>query len=120
MKIEEAILIHRTWKTRVGDYIYNPDKSLRPEECHERSCALTKWMASEAAHELLDERELYELQKAHKAFHHTLSEIIMNANRGVEISEEIALGVDSLFNRHHEAVLRILQKIKAKKEKIAA
>lgn len=120
MKIDETIKIHKEWKTKVGDYILSPDRSLKPESCHERCCELTNWLTSDEASALLNRNEMHEIQKAHKAFHHTICELIINANRGVDISEEMALGVDSIFHRHSESLLRILSKIKDKTKSEAA
>jgi hypothetical protein len=120
MKIDEAIYMHRNWKIKVADYIFSPDKSLKPEACHERCCELSQWLQSDEAQSILSKNELNDLIKAHKAFHHTLAEIVLNANRGVEISEEIALGIDSTFHRHSESMIRILNKIKSKIDDVAA
>ena len=112
MKIEDVILEHKNWKIKISDYIYSPDKSLRPESCHERCCLLTKWLDSEEAHALLSKKEREEISKAHKLFHHTIAEIILNANRGVKISEELAIGIDSTFHRNSENLIRLLSKVK--------
>lgn len=116
MKIEEIILEHKNWKMRVSDYIHSPDKSLSPEKCHERCCQLSNWLMTEDAFVNFSKRELEELLKSHKAFHHTIAEIVLNVDRGVKISEELALGIDSTFNRHSENLIRLLNKIKAVKE----
>ena len=112
MKFEDAIFTHKTWKIKLSDYITRPDKSIKPEACHERSCELFKWLSSEEAKAYSSLPEFQELQKVHKAFHHTLGEIVFNANRGVQISEDMAIGLDSPFNRHAETLIRLLNKIK--------
>lgn len=119
MKIDEAIKIHKMWKSRISDYISNPDKSLRPEACHERCCELSKWMNSEEAMAYYNTPEFLEIQKAHKAFHHALAELVLNVNKGVPVSEEMALGIDSPFNRYSENLVRNLSKLKSK-QNIAA
>lgn len=119
MKIEEVIETHKMWKSKIGDYIHHPDKTLKPEMCHERCCELSRWMNSDEAKATLSAQEIRELEKAHKAFHHTLVELVINANRGVQISEEMALGIDSPFIRHSENMFRFLSKLKVSKNQAA-
>jgi hypothetical protein len=56
----------------------------------------------------------------HKEFHNVLGELVFNANRGVAISEEIALGLDSPFAKKSENIIRLLFKLKNFKSTQAA
>jgi hypothetical protein len=115
MKIDEVIKSHKIWKIHMSDYICNPDNSLKPEACHERCCELSKWMTSFEridVQKVLNTPEFKELQKNHKLFHHNLAELVLNINRKVPISEEMALGIDSPFSRHLDNLIKSMVKIK--------
>jgi hypothetical protein len=113
MKFDEIIKSHKLWKLKISDYIISPDKSLRPENCNDRNCELAKWFSSEDSDKFRSYPEFQELMKAHKSFHHTLAEIVFNANKGVKIEEDMAIGIDSPFNRHYETFMKAMTKMKS-------
>lgn len=102
---------HAEWKYKISDYILSESKTLKVEECHEKNCQFAKVLEELEQSGKLKESELLELKKVHKAFHHTIAELVLNINRGVSIDEESALGIDSAFNRNYEALVKLLAKV---------
>jgi hypothetical protein len=102
---------HAEWKFKLSDYLMSEQKTLKVEECHERNCQFAKVLDELEQSGKLKENDLVELKKVHKAFHHTIAELVANINRGVSIDEESALGVDSAFNRNYEALVKLLAKV---------
>lgn len=98
---------HKELMDKVGDYVLRADKSLHPEDCGEKCCSFFNWIKN-----LDSEDDLQELKKVHRQFHLQLGELILNANRGVAISEDMALGPHSPLNRYLESFQKQLTKIK--------
>jgi len=112
MTYDEALFKHKMWKLKVADYIRNPDHSLKPEVCLELGIELNHWLQSSDYHELKNSKEFVELMKANRSFHKVMGELVLNANRGVRICEEVAIGMDSPFNKNSETIVRILTRLK--------
>ncbi len=117
MDSDQAIRAHSNWKTRLRNYIHNPDRSLvATEVARDNVCDLGCWIRG---HGQLHARlpAFPKLQAAHTAFHRAAAEIVARANAGEPMDEAVTFGATSAFGVRSmevvESLLRLRQQAKA-------
>lgn len=113
MDFEQARQAHFAWKRKLSDYIRKPDGSLKSQDiaCDDQ-CALGKWIYGDGGR-FSQISEFAELKEVHANFHKAAAEIVTKADSGVPVSEEVALGTQSNYNRISTQVSVALMKIEA-------
>ena len=97
MDFDAAVNAHNEWKARLAAYLRNPDHTLDPESvASDSGCTLGQWIHGEGRC-FEDQPEFQCLRAEHARFHRYAAEIVLWANRGEDVSEEVALGARSLY-----------------------
>ena len=114
MNFDEAIQAHANWKMKLSAYIRKPDRSVDAGVlAKDNVCALGKWIYAEGvAFSALPEYQ--ELKNSHALFHQAASSIVKKADSGESVSDEVALGAQSEYNKHSTKVVQSIMKMKAK------
>lgn len=91
MDYDQAIGAHASWKTRLRNYIRNPDRSLSATEvARDNVCDLGCWIHGHGqSHAALP--AFPRLKAAHTQFHRVAAEIIARANAGERVDEVLHL-----------------------------
>lgn len=113
MDFEQARQAHFAWKRKLSEYIRRPDGSLKAEDiaCDDQ-CTLGKWIHGEGSR-FASIGEFTELKLVHANFHKMAAEIVTKADSGISVSEEVALGVQSAYNKISTQVSVALMKVEA-------
>lgn len=112
MDFDAAINAHIAWKKKLGTYLQNPDKSLKAAEVQvDNKCDLGKWIYGEGAkHAALPEYSV--LKTEHAKFHKCAASIIIQADAGKSVTEEVALGSKSEFSVASANVVGAIMKMR--------
>lgn len=111
MNVDDAILAHARWKTRLAAYLKTPDGSINVTELGaDNRCELGKWIYSEAAHRL-PAGELMALKTAHAKFHRIAAKVVSDIDTG-KADPNALLGLGSDFGLASTAVVNILKSLK--------
>ena len=114
MNFDEAIQAHSNWKMKLSNYVKKPDHSVNATVLgQDNACTLGKWLYGEGA-KYANLPEYQELKKCHALFHQSASAIVKRADSGEKVTEEIALGAHSDYNKHSTQVVQLIMKMKAK------
>lgn len=113
MDFEQARQAHFAWKRRLADYIKRPDGSIKAADisCDDQ-CTLGTWIYGEGS-KFSKISEFSELKQVHANFHKVAAEIVRKADSGISVSEEVALGAQSEYNRISTQVSVALMKVEA-------
>lgn len=105
MDFDQAIAAHSAWKAKLREYLAKKDGSLRPAEVSaDNKCPLGQWIHGEGArYSKLPEYST--LKKDHASFHKAAADVVLKADSGQSVSEEIALGSRSNFAITSSAVV---------------
>jgi hypothetical protein len=113
MNFDQAISAHSDWKRKLSRYLQKPDGSLKPVDiAPDNECELGKWIASEGV-KFSTLKEFNSLKAEHARFHKAAAEIVVRADRGDKITEEIALCSTSEFGNASSAVVQAIMHMKA-------
>lgn len=113
MNFDQAISAHSDWKKKLARYLQKPDGSLKPADiAPDNKCDLEKWIASESA-KLSTLKEFSSLKAEHARFHKAAAEIVVRADRGEKVTEEIALCASSEFGNASSAVVQAIMHMKS-------
>lgn len=114
MNFSEAIAVHSQWKTKLSSYLAHPDHSLNPREVAlSDKCALGQWIAGEG-HKYAKLPEFAKLTEEHARFHKAAADIIIKADRGQNVSGEVALGAHSEFGDASTGVVKAIMEMERK------
>ena len=114
MDFNEAIQAHANWKMKLSAYVKKPDRSVNAAVlAQDNACALGKWIYGEGT-KFASLPEFQELKKGHALFHQAAAAIVKRADNGEAVSEEIALGAQSDYNKHSMQVVQLIMKLKTK------
>ena len=106
MDFDEAARAHEAWKAKLLAYFRNPDGSLTHSTVtDDTACDLGKWIYGDARTANANKREYLGLQTAHALFHKAAADVIREANRGEETSEEDLVGPGSAYAIASERVV---------------
>lgn len=113
MDFDGAIKAHSAWKLKLSTYLMHADGSIDSADVRpDNRCALGQWIQSEGAtHAHL--ADFATLKDMHKKFHAAAAEVILKADAGHSVAEDIALGAGSDFGVASQAVVRSLMRLKA-------
>jgi methyl-accepting chemotaxis protein len=113
MDFDDATKAHSAWKLKLGTYLTRPDGSIKSAEVSaDNRCALGQWNYGEG---LADAHlpDFVTLKDMHKKFHGAAAEVILKADSGQSVTEDIALGAVSDFGAASQAVVVSLMRLKA-------
>lgn len=116
MDYDQAIRAHANWKTRLRNYIQNPDRSLSASEvARDDVCDLGRWILGHGqSHATLPAFPI--LKATHTEFHRAAAEIVARANVGERVDDAVTFGATSPFGVKSmevvEALLRLRQQAK--------
>ena len=98
MNFDEAIQAHVLWKMKLGDYLRNPDGSLKSQDIQvDNKCELGQWLHSDGSKwNFLPEYS--NLLFEHARFHEEAAKVVENVDSGQDVSEETVLGGNSAFS----------------------
>jgi hypothetical protein len=112
MDFNQAISVQVQWKSKLAQYIANPDKSLDSTKVSsDRNCDLGKWLYGDGQ-KFASLPEYATLTAEHARFHRAAGEVIKNADAGKNVSHDIQLGGDSEFSKASSAVVSKIMAIK--------
>jgi hypothetical protein len=116
MDYDQAIRAHSNWKTRLRNYIRNPDRSMVASEvARDDVCELGCWIRGHGQ-SLARLPAFPKLQSAHAEFHRAAAEIIVRANAGDHMDDSVTFGATSQFGLKSmevvEGLLRLRQQAK--------
>jgi hypothetical protein len=113
MDLQEAIKAHSDWKMKLRKYLVKPDKSLGTSEVGAADkCQLGKWLMGEGRkHAHLPVYSVVVSQ--HTAFHKAAASVVANADRGLCVDGDIALGSKSPFAEASRNIVSALMKLQA-------
>lgn len=114
MDFLDAIRAHSAWKMKLSTYLFKPDHSLDASEVGaDDNCELGKWLKGDGRkHSSLSEYS--GLVSKHALFHKAAASVIVKADSGQCVNDEIALGAKSPFAEASSAVVSALMMMKAK------
>ena len=97
MDYDQAIRAHSNWKTRLRNYIRNPDRSMVASEvARDDVCELGCWIRGHGqSHAKLP--AFPKLQAAHIQFHRAAAEIVAQADAGERVDDAVTFGATSAF-----------------------
>ena len=109
MKIEDAIMAHARWKTRLTGYLGNPDGSISIQDLGaDNRCELGKWIHGEAA-QAVPPADLAPLKAAHAKFHRAAAEVVRKVDSGTADGSDALIGFKSEFGSASLAVVNLLK-----------
>jgi hypothetical protein len=116
MDFDHAIAAHAAWKSKLANYLKNPDHSIQPDDVAlDDQCELGKWIAGEGK-QFAKLPEYAGVKSDHARFHRVAANIVMRANAGQKVSEEVVLGAKSEFASASSSVVRAIMALKLKVE----
>jgi hypothetical protein len=97
MNIQDAILVHARWKTKLITYLKTPDGTIDIGQLEaDNNCELGRWLYGDGArYGALPEYTA--LQSAHAKFHHVAAKVARSANLAPIANAEAALSPTSEF-----------------------
>ena len=114
MKVEDAILAHARWKTRLTSYLNQPDGSINVMDLGaDNRCELGKWIHGEATHSI-PAADLAQLKAAHAKFHRAAADVVRKVDAGAAVDQNGMLGFQSEFGAASLAVVNHLKALAAK------
>jgi methyl-accepting chemotaxis protein len=114
MNFDQAITCHVAWKQKLSRYIAKPDQTLKSTEiASDHNCDLGKWIYGEGAR-FSNLPEFASLKSEHAHFHAAAASVVARADRGQQVSEELALGARSDFAQASNSVVSSLMALKRK------
>lgn len=114
MNFDDAIAAHASWKSKLSGYLRKPDKSLNPSDVEvDDKCALGKWIHGDGK-KWAGLPEYATLTEQHRKFHAAAAEVIRRADRGENVSEDVAIGSKSPFGAHSTAVVNAIRIMRQK------
>lgn len=114
MDFQEAIRAHSAWKMKLAAYVFKPDHSLSSSEVGaDDKCELGKWLKGDGR-KYSNLPEYSGLVFKHALFHNAAASVIVKADCGQCVDDEIALGAKTPFAEASSAVVSALMTIKAK------
>ena len=114
MDFDGAIAAHAAWKMKLSNYIRKPDKSLDALKISaDNQCDLGKWLHGEGV-KFATHPEYKQLKEAHEQFHKAAGAIIIRADKGESVAEEVALGASSEYAKASSAVMSFIMSLRRK------
>lgn len=112
MNFDDAVVAHSDWKRKLNSYMQKPDQSLKAAEVGAIDhCVLGKWIKGEGK-AYSKSSELAKLAEEHTRFHKAAAEIISKADKGQNMSADVALGASSEFGKASTAVVLAIMEMK--------
>lgn len=114
MNFDEAIQAHASWKIKLSNYIRNPNGSLKSSDIRpDNMCFLGKWIQeSNLKHGSVSEYK--DLKLCHSKFHICAANIVDRADKGEVLTDEIALGGKSDYNKLSRDIVKIIMALRKK------
>jgi hypothetical protein len=114
MDFDEAIKAHASWKIKLSTYIRNPNGSLKSIDIKpDNKCSLGKWIQeSSSKHGSVSEYK--ELKLCHSKFHICAADIVDRADNGENLTDQIALGGKSDYNKLSRDIVKIIMALRKK------
>lgn len=98
MGFDEAVKAHVQWKMKLSNYLRKPDGSLKPSDIQvDNKCALGQWIYGEGT-KWGTMPEYGTLKSEHAKFHKAAAGIVLKADSGQTVTDEIAFGGTSDFS----------------------
>lgn len=114
MKVEDAILAHARWKTRLVSYLNQPDGSINVSELGaDDRCELGKWIHGEAPRHI-PSQDLTSLKAAHAKFHRAAADVVRKVDGGTGANSDSLIGLHSEFGTASLSVIQILKSLASK------
>jgi methyl-accepting chemotaxis protein len=112
MDFDQAIAAHSSWKRKLSTYLQKPDGSLKPAEVAlDNKCDLGKWIAGEGA-KFSSLKEFGLLKTEHTRFHKSAAAIVVRADKGEKVTDEVGFGANSDFGNASAAVVQAIMQMK--------
>ena len=109
---DQAIASHSSWKRKLSSYLQKPDGSLKSADIAvDNKCDLGKWIAGEGA-KFSSLKEFGLLKTEHARFHKTAAAIVVRADKGEKVTDEVAFGANSDFGNASSAVVQAIMHMK--------
>ncbi|MGA8541724.1 MAG: CZB domain-containing protein [Terriglobales bacterium] len=113
MDFDQAIAVHSEWKRKLSRYLQKPDGSLKSADIAlDNKCDLGKWIAIEGV-KFSTLKEFNSLKAEHSRFHKAAAKIVVRADHGEKVTEEMALSSNSEFGNASTAVVQAIMHIKS-------
>ena len=114
MDFDQAIQAHASWKMKLSQYLRNPNGTLIASEiARDDGCPLGCWIHKDGL-KYTSNAEFNELKREHARFHRAAAAIVQKADRGENVSADIALGGRSEFGTASGAVVSAIMAMKRK------
>jgi hypothetical protein len=114
VKVDDAILAHARWKTRLISYLNQPDGSINVGELGaDDRCELGKWIHGEASR-VISRGDLAPLQTAHAKFHRAAADVVRKVDGGTAANSDSLIGLHSEFGAASLSVIQILKSLASK------
>lgn len=112
MDFDQAIAAHSAWKGKLREYLAKKDGSLSSGEVSaDNKCVLGQWIHGEGTrYSKLPEYST--LKKEHARFHKAAADVVLKAESGQLVTEEVALGSRSDFATTSSAVVMAIAAMK--------
>jgi hypothetical protein len=112
MDFDEAISLHSKWKRRLRQTLAKHDHSLSSTEVSlDHKCVMGRWIYSEGtAHSALPEYR--RLKYEHARFHAVAAELVMRANAGESVQDEMKPCASSEFSNASAGTIMAIMAIK--------
>ena len=113
MDANQAVVAHSTWKSKLANYIKDPNHSLTAAEVEASDrCDLGKWLKGEGRkHASL--QEYSKLVAEHARFHRAAASVVRNADKH-NVQADMALGSKSEFGEASASVVLAIMAMKDK------
>lgn len=112
LDFDAAIKAHVAWKTRLSNYIENPDGSITQSDIKpDHLCVLGKWIYS-CPVELESDKDFIELKEVHRKFHICAAGILRRADLGEKMDKELSLFAGSEYAELSDQVVSLIMKMR--------
>ncbi len=114
MDFKDAVRAHAEWKLSFARYLKKPDGTMDPRDIvRERESSLGRWLY-ESGKRYSEVPEFSELMTVHSRFHIAAADLVVRANRGENVSEELAMGSPSEYAKISRSIVIALMRIQNK------
>lgn len=112
MDLNDAIAAHALFKTRLAMYVAKPDGKLDPKTIDAPNrCEIGKWIygvgRSFEGWEAFDQ-----LEHVHALFHKAAAEIVIDANAGEHVLDDVVVGSSSEFAKRSSELVRAILRMR--------
>jgi len=112
MDLNDAIAAHSLFKTRLAMYVAKPDWTLDPRTIEAPNhCEIGKWIYG-VGRAFEGWEAFSQLEQVHAQFHKAAAEIVIDANAGEHVLDDVVVGSSSEFAKRSSELVRAILRVR--------